>query len=55
MELRKLLMAKLNYLSPVKKLASDLRGAKILYVDPAAPREETEKCEADFNRLLKGR
>jgi iron(III) transport system substrate-binding protein len=50
-----LLMAKLNYLSPVKKLASDLRGAKILYVDPAAPREETEKCEADFNRLLKGR
>jgi iron(III) transport system substrate-binding protein len=50
-----LLMAKLNYLSPVKKLASDLKGAKILYIDPAAPREETEKCEADFNRLLKGR
>jgi iron(III) transport system substrate-binding protein len=50
-----LLMAKLNYLSPVKKLASDLKGARILYIDPGAPREETEKCEADFNRLLKGR
>ncbi len=50
-----LLMQKMNYLSPVKKLASDLKGAKILYIDPAAPREEAEKCEVDFNRLLKGR
>jgi len=48
------LMVKMNYLSPVKKLANPLKGAQVKYVDPAAPRAEVEACEADFNRLLKG-
>ena len=47
------LMARMNYLSPVKKLAGDLRGASIFYVDPAAPPAEVERCEAEFNKLLK--
>ena len=47
------LMVKMNYLSPVGKLASDMKGAKVLFVDPASPREEVEKCEAAFNELLK--
>ena len=50
-----LLMQPMNYLSPVKKLASPMRGAKVLYVDPAAPRAEVERCEAEFQSLLKGR
>ena len=47
------LMVKMNYLSPVKKLGTELKGAKVLFIDPATPREEAEKCEAEFNRLLK--
>jgi iron(III) transport system substrate-binding protein len=47
-------MVRMNYLSPVKKLASEMKGAKVQFIDPAAPRPEVEKCEADFNRLLKG-
>lgn len=47
------LMVKMNYLSPVSKLAADMKGAKVLFVDPALPREEVEKCEAAFNELLK--
>lgn len=46
------LMVKMNYLSPVTKLGADMKGAKVLFVDPAAPREEMEKCEAAFNQLL---
>jgi iron(III) transport system substrate-binding protein len=49
------LMVKMNYLSPVRKLASDMKGAKVLFVDPAAPREEVERCEAGFNELLKNK
>jgi iron(III) transport system substrate-binding protein len=47
------LMVKMNYLSPVKKLGADMKGAKVLFVDPSAPREEVERCEAGFNELLK--
>jgi iron(III) transport system substrate-binding protein len=49
------LMTKMNYLSPVKKLGSDLKGAKVIFVDPTAPREEVERCEVEFNDLLKAR
>jgi iron(III) transport system substrate-binding protein len=48
------LMVQMNYLSPVKKLASDMRGAKVRFIDPTAPREQAEQCEAEFNALLKG-
>ena len=48
------LMVKMNYLSPVIKLATPMKGAKVLFLDPAAPREEMEKCEAEFSALLKG-
>ena len=47
------LMVNMNYLSPLKKLASDMKGAKVHYIDPAAPRAEVQKCEAAFAELLK--
>ena len=49
------LMVKMNYLSPVRALASSMKGARVLYIDPAAPRAEAERCEAQFNDLLKAR
>ena len=49
------LMVRMNYLSPVTRLAADMKGAKVVFIDPAAPREEMEKCEAAFNQLLKSR
>jgi ABC-type Fe3+ transport system substrate-binding protein len=47
------LMLKMNYLSPVKKLASPLRGARILFVDPAADSAEVERCDNAYDALLK--
>jgi iron(III) transport system substrate-binding protein len=47
------MIVKMNYLSPVKKLASDMKGAKVLFVDPAAERAEVERCDREFNELLK--
>ena len=47
------LMVKMNYLSPLRKLAFDMKGAKVHFIDPAAPRAEVEKCEAAFSDLLK--
>jgi len=47
------LMVKMNYLSPVKKLASPLRGAKILFVDPAADSAEVERCDNAYDALIK--
>ncbi len=46
------LMLKMNYLSPVKKLAS-LRGAGILFVDPAADSAEVERCDNAYDALIK--
>ena len=47
------LMLKMNYLSPVKKLASPLRGAKMLLVDPAADSAEVERCDNAYDALIK--
>ncbi len=47
------LMLKMNYLSPVKKLASPLRGAKLLFVDPAADGAEVERCDNAYDALIK--
>jgi len=47
------LMLKLNYLSPVKKLASPLRDARILFVDPAADSAEVERCDNAYDALIK--
>lgn len=47
------LIVKMNYLSPVKKLATSMRGATIRYVDPTAERAEVERCENAFNELIK--
>ena len=47
------LMLKLNYLSPVKKLASPLRDARILLVDPAADSAEVERCDNAYDALIK--
>ncbi len=47
------LMLKMNYLSPVKKLASPLRGARILFVDPAAGSAEVERCDRAYEALIK--
>jgi len=47
------LMLKLNYLSPLKRLASPLRGAKILFVDPATDSAEVERCDNAYDTLIK--
>jgi iron(III) transport system substrate-binding protein len=47
------LMLKMNYLSPLKKLASPLRGAKIVFVDPAADSAEVERCDNAYDALIK--
>lgn len=47
------LMLKLNYLSPVKKLATPLRGAKMLLVDPATDSAEVERCDNAYDALIK--
>ena len=47
------LMLKMNYLSPVKKLASSLRGAKIVFVDPAADSAEVERCDNAYDALIR--
>ena len=49
------LMLKMNYLSPVRKLASALRGAKVLFVDPAANSAEVERCDNAYDALMKAR
>jgi iron(III) transport system substrate-binding protein len=49
------LMLKMNYLSPVKKLASPLRGARIVFVDPAADSAEVERCDKVYDALIKTR
>ena len=48
------LIVKMNYLSPVKSLAGDVRGAKVIFVDATASRAEVERCEKEFNELLRG-
>jgi len=47
------LILKLNYLSPVKKLESPLRGARILFVDPATDSAEVERCDNAYDALIK--
>ncbi len=47
------LMLKLNYLSPLEKLASRLRGARIQFVDPAADGAEVERCDNIYDALIK--
>ncbi len=47
------LMLKMNYLSPLKKLASPLRSSRILFVDPAADRAEVERCDNAYDALIK--
>ena len=47
------LMLKMNYLSPVKQLAWPLRGAKILFVDPAADGAEVERCDKAYDALIR--
>ena len=46
------LMLKMNYLSPLKKLASPLRGARILLVDPADS-AEVERCDNAYDALIR--
>jgi len=48
------LIVKMNYLSPVKKLATTIPGAAIHYVDATADRAEVERCEHAYNELAKG-
>jgi iron(III) transport system substrate-binding protein len=47
------LMVKMNYLSPVKKLAFSLKGIKLQFVDPLASRAEIERCDAAYAALNK--
>lgn len=47
------LILKMNYLSPVKKLPTPMRGAKIQFVDPLTDRAEIERCDNAFAALNK--
>jgi iron(III) transport system substrate-binding protein len=47
------LMLRMNYLSPVKDLASPLRGARIVFVDPATDSAEVERCDNAYDALIK--
>jgi len=47
------LMLRMNYLSPLKKLATPLRGAKIVFVDPGADGAEVERCDNAYDALIK--
>jgi iron(III) transport system substrate-binding protein len=47
------LILKLNYLSPLKKLDSPLRGAKVQFVDPAMDAAEAGRCDAAYEALIK--
>jgi iron(III) transport system substrate-binding protein len=49
------LMLKLNYVSPLKKLASPLRGARMLLVDPAADSAEVARCDKAYAALLRAK
>ena len=49
------IMVKMNYLSPVAKLATPLNGAKLRFIDPLMDRAEIERCDkefADLNKLI---
>jgi iron(III) transport system substrate-binding protein len=47
------LMVKLHYLSPLKSQASELRGTKLVFVDPAADSAEVERCDNLYDALIK--
>ena len=47
------LMLKMNYLSPVKRLASPLGGARIVFVDPALDSAEVERCDDAYDALIR--
>jgi iron(III) transport system substrate-binding protein len=49
------LMLRMHYLSPVKKLESPLRGARILFVDPATDGAEVERCDNAYDALIKAK
>jgi iron(III) transport system substrate-binding protein len=49
------LMLKMDYVSPVKALASGLRGAKIVFVDPGADAAEVERCDNAYEALIKNK
>ena len=43
---------KLHYLSPVKRLESALRGAKLAFVDPGVDSAEVERCDRAYEALI---
>src|SRR2546421_6842901 len=49
------LMLKMNYLSPLKRLASPLRGARIVFVDPTLDSAEVERCDDAYDALIKAK
>jgi len=49
------LLVKLNYLSPVKKLASPPPGAKVVFADAAMDSAEAERCEKAYDALIRGK
>jgi iron(III) transport system substrate-binding protein len=47
------LIQKMHYLSPLKSQAPSLRGAKIVFVDPAADSAEVERCDNAYDALIR--
>ena len=48
-----LLIVKMNYLSPSKKVESPLKGVKINYIDPSASLDDVARCTKAYEELLK--
>ena len=49
------ILARLNYVSPLKSAPSRFREAKITFVDPSASPAEVERCDATYEALIRGK
>jgi ABC-type Fe3+ transport system substrate-binding protein len=49
------ILAKLNYVSPLKSMPSRFRDAKIVFVDPAASPAEVERCDSAYEALIRAK
>jgi len=49
------ILARLNYVSPLKSAPSRFRDARITFVDPSASPAEVERCDSAYEALIRGK
>jgi ABC-type Fe3+ transport system substrate-binding protein len=49
------ILAKLNYVSPLKRVPSRFRDAGIVFVDPAASPADVERCDSAYEDLIRAK